>query len=424
MKRKNFLTLLVVLALFVSAISGSLIANAEETSQEVGVEFNAATAENMLGFSPQNGATFTFENVTDYNGVEGDTGVLVTFKPNTTGVVPVYFYSQIPMFISDDIDVTYKILDGTEVFNPQADKTSYADSVGVGFLPKLNKQFSDNQDAKGLIFVSQWSKSCRIPADGTMAEKGAPGNSEGFAVDCGAYGFVDELVGNDYTVTISADTEKDEFVLGFNKFFDEQSYIDYDAMNLYPTPYAEGDNQLQLRPSNLDKVYFTFYALTNTLEGEEPGTFKVLVKNLSTTLRYAEDLQIVGESTRELEKDTGLSLDFTQKEGSFDEFEWSSSDTNVCTVNSNGRVYAVGAGTATVTVTAVGGASASVTINVVENNEEENGGNNNNNDNNNDPAKDDKGGCSGTAHFGFMGLSVVFLSAIVMVLIRKKQHNK
>lgn len=289
MVKRYCVVLLMATALIISVLCGGGVAYAAVT--EGGERINTAFAENLFGYSAENGASFTFEDVTDYNGVVGDTGVLVTITPNRSGVVPAYFYSEIPMFTSDGIDVTYKILADSPVFNPTGSRTSYADSVGVGFLPEISQTFSDNVNAKGLIFSSQWGLSCRVPADGTLAGKNPPGNSDGFAVDCGAYGFADALAGNDYRVTVSTNADKDEFVLGFNKFFDETVYEAWNAMHLYPAPYAEGANQLQLRPSNLDKVYFTFYVLMNTNEGTAPASFRILIKDLAA-YEYAIDYQL------------------------------------------------------------------------------------------------------------------------------------
>ena len=65
--------------------------------------FNAATAANMVGFQPAD-VLYDFEDVVDYKGVSGDTGVLCTVTPgegnrNARG----YFYSRLPVDTSDQL---------------------------------------------------------------------------------------------------------------------------------------------------------------------------------------------------------------------------------------------------------------------------------------------------------------------------------
>ena len=85
---------------------------------------------------------------------------------------------------------------------------------------------------------------------------------------------------------------------------------------------------------------------------------------------------------------------------------WSSSDTDIATVDSTGRVTGVAAGTVTITFTTTdGNVTASVDIEITD-------GTTGNSCN----------GCGGTAGTGVAGLSVLLLAAAALIAVRKVKN--
>lgn len=134
------------------------------------------------------------------------------------------------------------------------------------------------------------------------------------------------------------------------------------------------------------------------LDGDKTATFTLTVKEAATSVT-------LNKTAIELSVGASETLTATiAPSGADDAVEWTTSDESVATVDENGKVTAVKAGTATITVTTKNGKTATCTVTVKAEEKEE-------------PAS---GGCGSAVAATASALGALLVAGAVVVLFRKK----
>ena len=135
-----------------------------------------------------------------------------------------------------------------------------------------------------------------------------------------------------------------------------------------------------------------------TLDGDKTATFTLTVKEAATSVT-------LDKTAIELSVGASETLAATiAPSGADDAVEWTTSDETVATVDENGKVTAVKAGTATITVTTKNGKTATCTVTVKAEEKE-------------DPVS---GGCGSAVAATASALGALLVAGAVVVLFRKK----
>lgn len=134
------------------------------------------------------------------------------------------------------------------------------------------------------------------------------------------------------------------------------------------------------------------------LDGDKTATFTLTVKEAATSVT-------LNKTAIELSVGASETLTATiAPSGADDAVEWTTSDETVATVDENGKVTAVKAGTATITVTTKNGKTATCTVTVKAEEKEE-------------PAS---GGCGSAVAATASALGALLVAGAIVVLFRKK----
>ena len=426
---KKIVSFAAALALCVSGLAfGGMSVAAEETEKEY---FNAASTEYFVTKEGPNCA-ITLEDVVDYNGVAGDTGLLVTISPvvKDTTFTNGYVYMNIPVDVTN-VEVTLKVLGPTTNGAVGADAQAHFNNKvqwwSVGFNQKANTDLFA-ESAKSVTYM-MWGMKTKLMENGYwQGETNLSCNT-----DWGATYTV-----GDHTYGLSA-SESDPNNFAFK------------ADNIFPAqcdPYAgtQSDasaprNPFQMHVSDFEnnQAYFHLGMAQPAVGGENCEDFVVLIKSINVEKVYPESIKIGNGSITELEKEIGekftLQPTFTPAVGVTETaVTWSSDNESVAKVNAvTGEIETIAVGEANITVTTTNGKTASIKIIVAEEDVTEPGGNEPGGDNTgddkpganeDDTSTEEKGGC-GSVLFVGTGVAVLAFGAVVSaggaIMFRKKK---
>lgn len=423
---KKIISCAAALALCVSGFAfGGLSVAAEETEKEY---FNAAKTEYFVTKEGPN-CSITMEDVVDYNGVEGDTGLLVTMSPvvKDTTFTNGYVYMNIPVDVTD-VEVTLKVLgpttDGATGANAQAHFNNKVQWWSVGFNQKMNTDLFA-ESAKSVTYM-MWGMKTKLMENGYWQ------------------GETNLSCNTDWGATYSVG----EHTFGLSASESDPNNFAFKADGIFPAqcdPYAgtQSDTSASLNPFQMhvsdfenNQAYFHLGMAQPAVGEQNCEDFVVLIKSIEVEKVYPESVKIGNGSITELEKEIGekftLQPTFTPAAGVTEtDVTWSSDNEAVAKVNAEtGEIETLAVGEANITVTTVNGKTASIKIKVVEEiDETEPGGNEQGGDNtgNNDEDKtptEDKGGC-GSVLFAGTGAAVLAAGAVITasgtVLLRRKR---
>ena len=426
---KKIVSFAAALALCVSGLAfGGMSVAAEETEKEY---FNAASTEYFVTKEGPNCA-ITLEDVVDYNGVAGDTGLLVTISPvvKDTTFTNGYVYMNIPVDVTN-VEVTLKVLGPTTNGAVGADAQAHFNNKvqwwSVGFNQKANTDLFA-ESAKSVTYM-MWGMKTKLMENGYwQGETNLSCNT-----DWGATYTV-----GDHTYGLSA-SESDPNNFAFK------------ADNIFPAqcdPYAgtQSDASAPLNPFQMhvsdfenNQAYFHLGMAQPAVGGVNCDDFVVLIKSINVEKIYPESIKIGNGSITELEKEIGekftLQPTFTPAVGVTETaVTWSSDNESVAKVNAvTGEIETIAVGEANITVTTTNGKTASIKIIVAEEDVTEPGGNEPGGDNTgddkpganeDDTSTEEKGGC-GSVLFVGTGVAVLAFGAVVSaggaIMFRKKK---
>ena len=425
---KKLISTIIATALCVGCLAaGGVAAFAEEGAEKE--YFNAAKAEYFVAKAGPNCA-ITIEDVVDYNGVSGDTGVLVTMSPveKDTTFTNGYVYMNLPVDVSD-VTVDLKVLDpsGGNASGAAA-QAHFNDKVqwwSVGFNQKPNTDLF-SESAKSVTYM-MWGMETKLMQNGWWEGD----DKLSCRTDWGASYTVGE-----HSYGLYADAENpDNFEFKADAIFPDQ--CDPYAATQTKATLADG-SEIKLNPFNMHvsdfengQAYLHIGMAQPAKATEICEDFVFLVKNVTVEKVYPDGISIGNGSITELEKVIGdkftLQPTFTPATGVTEtDVTWSSSDPTVASVDAEtGEITALKVGEATITVTTVNDKSASIVIKVVEEATEPDlepdpgDGDDGKDDNTGDT---DEGGCSSAIG----GISLILAGAAVcgsIAFVAKKRKN-